>query len=151
VQAAEQLARGVDGLVLAWEDGSPTVTLTVYADVIPEDNTSTVDVFAKVVWGSMTRKTQRPRSLRAVPPPRSTSGEDGWLTEQLELSRRGERLNEAMTLLVAGRRWDRIPSWDELFDGLPTSSKDRLRMILPDLPPEVRAEIGRRLSGMDAR
>jgi integrase len=30
----------------------PSVTLNVYADVIPDDDTSAVDVFAKAVWGA---------------------------------------------------------------------------------------------------
>lgn len=30
----------------------PSVTLNVYADVIPDDDTSAVDVFSKVVWGA---------------------------------------------------------------------------------------------------
>ena len=33
----------------------PSVTLNVYADVIPDDDTSAVDVFRKAVWGGMTR------------------------------------------------------------------------------------------------
>jgi hypothetical protein len=91
----------------------------------------------------MTRK--KPKELQVVPPVRPSSDDDPWLTEQLELSRKGQRLDEAMTLLMAGRRWDTIPSWDELFDGLPASSRDRLRMILPDLAPDVRTAIEHRL------
>jgi integrase len=30
----------------------PSVTLNVYADVIPDDDTSAVDVFSKAVWGA---------------------------------------------------------------------------------------------------
>ena len=30
----------------------PSVTLNVYADVIPDDDTSAVDVFSRVVWGA---------------------------------------------------------------------------------------------------
>ena len=29
----------------------PSVTLNVYADCIPDDDTSAVDVFARAVWG----------------------------------------------------------------------------------------------------
>jgi integrase len=32
--------------------GDPSVTLNVYADAIPEDDTSAVDVFRKAVWGA---------------------------------------------------------------------------------------------------
>ncbi|WP_162799196.1 tyrosine-type recombinase/integrase [Nocardioides sp. 616] len=30
----------------------PSVTLNVYADVIPDDDTSAVDIFRKAVWGA---------------------------------------------------------------------------------------------------
>jgi integrase len=30
----------------------PSVTLNVYADVIPDDDTSAVDVFSRAVWGA---------------------------------------------------------------------------------------------------
>lgn len=30
----------------------PSVTFNVYADVIPDDETSAVDVFTKAVWGA---------------------------------------------------------------------------------------------------
>lgn len=30
----------------------PSVTLNVYADVIPDDDTSAVDIFTKAVWGA---------------------------------------------------------------------------------------------------
>jgi integrase len=30
----------------------PSVTLAIYADVIPDDDTSAVDVFARAVWGA---------------------------------------------------------------------------------------------------
>jgi integrase len=52
--ATVQLRAGVPVHIVAKRLGhkDPSVTLNVYADVIPDDDASAVDVFTKAVWGA---------------------------------------------------------------------------------------------------